>query len=95
MKIFEKFFKCFKFSEKKTFFRKKKFSLPRFLLLCCAVFLFMHSCTYVLLGQSLSLTPFACAVPGLCPPRSGAVKKQKKALPQAVQRVGVSGCAQA
>ena len=42
---------------KKTFFRKKKFSLSKFLLLCYAVFLFMHSCTYVLLRPA----PFAQA----------------------------------
>ena len=44
---------------KKTFFRKKKFSLSKFLLLCCAVFLFMHSCTYVL----QRLAPFVQAQP--------------------------------
>lgn len=48
MKTFEKFFKCFKFLEKNTFFRKKKFTLPGFLLFCCAVFWFMHSYTPML-----------------------------------------------
>jgi hypothetical protein len=48
MKTFEKFFKCFKFLEKNTFFRKKKFTLPGFLLFCCAVFRFMHSYTPML-----------------------------------------------
>lgn len=54
-----KIFQMFQIFRKKTFFRKKKFSLSKFLLLCCAVFLFMHSCTYVLLRPA----PFAQAQP--------------------------------
>jgi hypothetical protein len=53
-----KIFQIFQILGKKTFFRKKKFSLSKFLLLCCAVFLFMHSCTYVLLRPApFVLTP--------------------------------------